>query len=184
MRAKKPADLVSELKNDGYLPEVDVLEPPRSDADKMVDEAMSIRLLAGFDVDSSKNVKSPGHFGVEERELRAALARTIRDQMKGFSAELLALAIDPFTASAWPGMRPTRKIRFMGQGQQSTLMIEKQIIDFIRKLRFNSTQEQDQKFYIMSAVAEFKKRGIDIEKSRIHAIWSAYEEMLKAASIK
>jgi hypothetical protein len=179
MRAKKPDDPTAELKKEGYLPKTDVPAQSRPDDEKMADEALSIRLLAGFDVDKSENVAFPKNFGAEERKLRAALARTIREQMRGPSAELLALAIDPFTPSTWPHMRPTRKIRFVNPGQQSKLMIEKQVVDFICRLRFNSTQERDQKFYITAAMDKF-----DLKYSRVHAIWHIYETMLKAASTK
>jgi hypothetical protein len=145
---------------------------PRTDDEKMTDEVASIRLLAAYDVETSKNVPSPKHFSKEEKELRAALARSIRDQMNGYAGELLALAIDPFTKSSWPHMRPTTKVKFMRQGRPSTLMIEKRVVDFIRKLRFNSEQERDQKFYITAAMDRF-----GLEYSRVHAIWSAYETM-------
>jgi hypothetical protein len=153
----------------------------RTDSAKMADEALSICLLSGFDVDKMNNTPFPAHFSADEREARAALARIIRDQMTGYSAELLAMAVDPFTPSAWPHMRPTRKIKFLNQGRQSTLMIEKQVVDYIRHVRFDSEKGQNQKFYIMSAVAEFKKRGIKLAKSRVHEIWSEYEKMLKRA---
>jgi hypothetical protein len=105
MSVKKTAprsDLVEGLIRGGYLAADFDRRPQRSNEEAMADEALSIRLLAGYDVDKSENVAFPSHFGMAERELRAALARTIRAQMTGHSAELLALAIDPFTPSTWP----------------------------------------------------------------------------------
>ncbi|PJG56633.1 hypothetical protein CVM73_03535 [Bradyrhizobium forestalis] len=175
-------DLAASLKRDGYL-----LEPgpsPRSDAEKMADESAAIRLLSGYDVDLGRNVDSPSHFSADENEMRAALARTIRDQMKGISAELLALAIDPFTPSPWPTMRPTAKVYFMRQGRPSSLILERQVVDYIRQLRARSEKPQGQKFYIQSAIAEFKKRGVTLGKSRVHAIWTAYERMIEEDNSK
>lgn len=147
---------------------------PRTDDEKMADEVASIRLLAGYDVNTSANVAAPKHNSVEERQLRAALAQTIRDQMKGLSGELLALAIDPFTPSTWPQMRKTVQVKFQRQGRPSSLLLEHQIVDYIRRLRFNSTKQRDQKFFITAAMEEF-----GLEYSRVHAIWRDYEAMLE-----
>ncbi|KRR22642.1 hypothetical protein CQ14_31020 [Bradyrhizobium lablabi] len=150
---------------------------PRSDQEKMADEIASIRLLSGYDVDLETNAPFATHFSAEERELRAALARTIRDQMNGFSAELLALAIDPFTPSAWPDMRPARKVKFLAQGLQSTLFIEKQVIGFIRRMRASEKKPNVPiDAYVKAAEKKFK-----LKRSRIFAIWKAYENMIEAA---
>lgn len=150
-----------------------------SDKDKMADEALSIRLLAGFDVDSG-HTSFLKHNSFEERNARAALARVVRDQMRGFSGELLALAIDPRTASTWPNMKPARKIRFEspGRGKGSTLMRDKLIVDFIRRQRFNGTTD---KIDPHLAAAE---KHFGLKRSRVHQIWNAYEKMLKTASAK
>jgi hypothetical protein len=180
--AASRSDLENALIRDGYLaPDFDK-PTKRSDAEREADEIASIRLLGGYGVDEMYNIDRPKHNSAEERELRAALARTIRDQMTGLSAELLAMAIDPHTPSPLPQMRPTRCIKFETPGQPSTLFIEKQVIDYIRRLRFNSDQPHNQKYYIMSAVVEFQRRGIEMKKSRVHAIWSEYEKMLEAAA--
>ncbi len=63
------------------------------------------------------------------------------------------------------------------------MMIEHQVVDYIRRLRFETAGVHNQKFYIMSAIADFKRRGIDIGgKSRVHEIWKAYERVIKGAS--
>jgi hypothetical protein len=90
--------------------------------------------------------------------------------------EMLALAIDPFTLSTWPQMKPTVKVKFQRQGRRSSLMLEHQIVDYIRRLRFNSSEPRDQKFFISSAMAKF-----GLEYSRVHAIWRDYEVMLERA---
>jgi hypothetical protein len=179
MSVKKTAprtDLVKGLIRDGYLAADFDRRSKRSDGEKMADEALSIGLLAGFDVDTgiTKNLtrNSP-----EERKARAALARLIRDKMLGFSGELLAMAIDPRTPSTWPGMKPTRRIRFENPGRASTLMRDKHVVDFIRKQRFNGTANK-----LEPHLAAAEKR-FGIKRSRVHAIWSAHEKMLKAARV-
>lgn len=154
----------------------------RPDNEKMADEAAAIKLLANYDVDARKNVTRARHNSGDERKLRAALARCVRDQMNGFAGELLALAIDPWTPSKIPTMRSTVNIKFVRQGRLSSLFVESQVIDYIRRLRFNSTEPHDQKFYVMSAVNEFNKRGIKIKKSTVHRIWSEHEKMLDEAA--
>jgi hypothetical protein len=178
-------DLRASLIRDGYLVDGFDRVAARANDQAMADEALSIRLLAGYDVDSGRT-SFLKHNGPEERNARAALARLVRDRMGGFSGELLALAIDSRSPSIWPDMKPTRRIEFKspGRGKNSTLMRDKLVVDFIRRLRFRSKEPHDQKFYIMSAVAEFERRGIKIGKSRVHAIWSAYEKMLEGASTK
>jgi len=86
----------------------------RTDDERMADEALSIQLLAGFDVDTGKRI-SFAHYSTDERKARAALARIIREKVNGFSGELLALAIDPQTKSTWLDMRPARKIKLKSQ---------------------------------------------------------------------
>ncbi|WP_426608638.1 hypothetical protein [Bradyrhizobium sp. McL0616] len=151
---------------------------PRSDKEKMADEALCIQLLAGFDVDTGRSI-SLAHNSAAERIAREALARIVREKMSGFSGELLALAIDPRTPSTWPVMRPARKVRFEKPGRPSTLMRDKLIVDFIRRMRFNATKKHDMKFFLNAAADKF-----GIKYSRVHEIWSVYEKLLEAASDK
>ncbi len=85
----------------------------RTDDEKIADEWLCLRLLAGYAEDEQGRVVTSylRHNSYEEREARAALARRLRDiGPLGSTLELLALAIDPRTPSNLPGMRPTRKI--------------------------------------------------------------------------
>jgi hypothetical protein len=152
----------------------------RTDVERMADEAWSIALLAGWDVNSGKQI-SLKHNSTDERTARAALARIIREKMNGFSGELLALAIDPQTKSSWPDMKPARKIKFEKPGRPSTLMRDKLVVDYIRRLRFNSTEPHDMKFFLMQAAEKF---GPGLGYSSVHAIWSAHEKRLEVARSK
>jgi hypothetical protein len=110
--------------------------------------------------------------------MRAALARTIREQMRGPSAELLALAIDPSKRTEWEGMRPARTIIFeRRQGPQSTMFIDQQVVQFIRKTRARETKPNvPLKSYVMAAVQEFGLR-----RSRVYAIWKAHDRKIENA---
>jgi hypothetical protein len=154
------------------------VESSRTDEEKMADESLSIQLLAGFDVDTG-NLISLAHNSAAELKARAALARIIREKMNGFSGELLALAIDPHTKSARHGWRPARKIKFEKPGRKSTMLREKQIIDYIRRMRFDSTEPRDMKYYLNSAAHKF-----GLKYSRVHSVWSEYEKMLKQVASK
>jgi hypothetical protein len=151
----------------------------RTDDEKMADEALSIALLAGWHVDSGKQINLT-HNSADELKARAALARIIREKMNGFSGELLALAIDPQTESTWPDMRPARKIKFEKPGRPSTLMRDKLVVDYIRRLRFNNTEPNDMKFYLMQAAEKFG----GLSYSSVHAIWNAHEKLIEEARSK
>jgi hypothetical protein len=112
-------------------------QPVRTDDQKIADELLSLRLLAGYQTDKhgreqTSYLKSNSY---EEKQARAALARCVRDNMKGLVGECLALAIDPYTASASPTMKPTRRVRFESpaRGKSSTWARDLAIVHFIRK---------------------------------------------------
>jgi hypothetical protein len=136
---------------------------------KISDEKLCLRLLAGYSVDDGK-LGFPRSGSAEEWAARAALARCIRDHMKGFTAELLALAIDPRTPSPPPMVtRPIRFIRFdKPRGKPPTMMRDLLVIDFIRRERKEGGKED-----AALQAAEVKFR---LGKSRTHAIWVGYKE--------
>src|SRR4051794_9857143 len=116
LQPKPTADLIAELKRDGYLEDKPSVQS--SDEDKMAaeyiamaDEELVMQLLAGWDGSAGEAVYFKKNSNGEARA-REALARIIRAKLQGFSGELLALAIDPRTPSSIPGMKPTRKIQF------------------------------------------------------------------------
>jgi hypothetical protein len=173
----KRSDFVAGLIRDGYLTADFDQRTERSDKAKTADEIASIRLLSGYNAEKSDNFPFPEPFSDEENEMRAALARTIREQMKGLSAELLALAIDPSTPSKLAGMRPTRMIHFERQGRQSTVFIDQLVVQFIRKMRARETKPNvPLKSYVMAAVQEF-----GLGRSRVYAIWKAHDLKIENA---
>jgi hypothetical protein len=140
---------------------------------KIADEKQCLWLLAGYLVDAGKygKVGFPKKGGPDEWAARAAAARLIRDHIKGFTAELLALAIDPRTPSHNPLLkRPIRVIRFdKPRGKPPTVMRNFHVIDFIRKQC--SLGKED------AALLE-AEREFHLGKSRTHAIWAAYKQLL------
>jgi hypothetical protein len=149
----------------------------RSDDEKIADEKLCMRLLAGFCEDEKGRVVTsylkPNSY--EEQQARAALARVVRDSMRGFVGELLALAIDPRTPSATPGMWPTRRIRFESpaRGRASTWARDLLIVHFIREeLRKSPTGKEEAA--LAAASAHF-----GIRRSRAHAIWKTWKRLVK-----
>jgi hypothetical protein len=136
---------------------------------KMADEKLCLRLLAGYSVDDGK-LGFPKSGSADEKACRAALARSIRDCMKGFAAEFLALGIDPRTPS--PNPMITRRIRAIKfekpRGRSPTVMRDILVVGFIRRQR-NKLGKEDAA--LLAAEHEFKLR-----KSRTHAIWARYKE--------
>ena len=104
----------------------------RPDAEKMADEEAIVCFFAG---DGTNAPRYPKHNSREEKNARAAMARRVRDFMQGFSAEMIALAIDPDTPSRIPGLKPLRKIRFesVARGKASTWRRDLRVADFIRR---------------------------------------------------
>ncbi len=107
MKTSKPELIdTAELERDRSLP------PGWRDHVKAnsADEMLLMRLLAGYrrGVISSLPKNSP-----EEQKARKLLAQQLRDgSIAYYTRELLALAIDPETPSAVPGLSPARKIVF------------------------------------------------------------------------
>jgi hypothetical protein len=141
---------------------------------KVADEKLCLWLLAGYSVDDGKygKVGFPKAGSPEESACRAALARTIRDQMRGFNGEFLALAIDPRTPSKWPMVpRAHRSIRFnKPRGRPPTSMRDLLVIDFIKRERGKLGKEDAA---LLAAEREF-----GIGKSRTHNIWAGYKQSI------
>jgi hypothetical protein len=145
----------------------------RANEEKMADDMLALELLAG-----SPNGKNPKHFSRGEKKLRAALARRIRDQMGGYTGELLALAIDPFSGSTWPGMKPTAKLKFVRQGRPSSLLTERRVVAFIRaQIGKSNNPEASLDSYLNAAETAF-----GLKRSRVHEIWHANEKRLSDAA--
>jgi hypothetical protein len=122
---------------------------PRSDAEKIADEELSLQLLAGFRMgENGKPITGfLKHNSSQESKARAALARLVRDHMPGNSGELLALAIDPRTPSKDRMMKPTRRVRFESpaRGRSSTWARALFVVDHIRQRTsmFNTEDKED-----------------------------------------
>jgi hypothetical protein len=140
---------------------------------KIKDTKLCLRLLAGYSVDDGA-IGFPKTGSEAEWLARAALARSVREGVRGFTGEFLALAIDPRKPSNWPGMRPIRTISFdKPRGRQRTWGRDLLVINFIRK-RLRDLKKEDAA--LRAAEIEFK-----LKKSRVHEIWS---ERLKIPSAK
>lgn len=148
---------------------------PRSDAEIIADEALCMKLLAGYHRDGARDqVSYLKQNSYEERCAREALGRMVRDGMRGFVGELLALAIDPRMPSRIPGMKPTRRIRFESpsRGKPSTWARDLLVVDLIRRTRFNSDSGKLEAA-ITTAVERF-----GISRSAVQAIWARHEKLL------
>jgi hypothetical protein len=134
---------------------------PRSDDEKIADELLALRLLAGYAVDDhgQEFTDYPTQNSPEEQQARAALARLVRDAMPGMAGELLALAIDPRTPSpSWASafgeeearrrMPPTRKIQFESpaRGKSNNWARDLAVVHFIKEhMRQQRREHPDQK---------------------------------------
>jgi hypothetical protein len=140
-------------------------QPNRDPAEQ--EELLLLRLLAGFDDDNPSEPRFLDQDSPDEKIARAALAKQIREgRLGGFAKELLALAIDPWTKTTWPGMRPTRKIKFTNAtpGPPSTWARDLLIVHFIRQqLRDNGGKDDAA---LKAAETKFK-----LGKSQTHAVW-------------
>lgn len=151
----------------------------RSDDDKAADTILAIRLLASYDVNTTRAKVSRG--GQQEKRERAALARLVRDSMKGFPGELLALAIDPQTPSNIPGMYPTCKISFNNRstGKWSTWARDLAVLDCIRAFRWASPRRPKLEAAYAEACAQF-----NIKPKTAQAIWLRHQKMIKGNTSK
>jgi hypothetical protein len=143
---------------------------------KIADETLSMQLLAGvhFSKKGRPAIRYLKHNSAEERNARAALARTVRDFMPGFSGELLALAIDPRTPSKIPGMAPTRRIRFESpaRGKSSQWARDLLVVGAIRRALFHSkTGKEDQ----ACAVAE---QQFGLSPAAVKKIWRRHKKLV------
>jgi hypothetical protein len=164
--ANPPDDLASSLENEGYLSAAG--EPtPVNDAVAEQEELLLMRLLAGFDDYNPGEPKYLDSDSPDERRAREALAKQLREgRLGGPAKELLALAIDPWTETTWPGMKPTRKIKFIGAtpGPSATWARDLLIVHFIREqLRDNGGPED--------AALKAAETKFQLGKSQTHAIW-------------
>jgi hypothetical protein len=149
------------------------------DQEKIADEMLVMRLLAGFHVDEDgREVTSYlRKNSFEERRARTILARQLRDGTLGYLVkELLALAIDPRTPSAVPDMRPTRKIKFESpaRGKPPTWARDLAIIHFIRQHLHKHPSKCDE-----PAVVEASEHyGID--RTRVWKIWTQWRRRMRS----
>jgi hypothetical protein len=131
------------------------------------EELQLLRLLAGFDDNNPVEPLFLSSDSPDEKLARIALAKQLRDgRLGGFAKELLALAIDPWTKSQWPGMRPTRKIKFTSAtpGPPSTWARDLIVVHFIREQLRDRGGPED-------AALKAAETKFALGKSQTHAIW-------------
>jgi hypothetical protein len=165
-------------------------QPQRTDEQKIADELLSLRLLAGYHIDKYGREQTDylKRDSNEEKQASAALARCVRDSMKGLVGELLALAIDPYTASASPTMKPTRRVRFdsPARGKPSTWARDLAIVYFIKrrlhKKRKGADWEKQNPDWKSDepAIAEASDY-YGLERSRIWQIWTRRKQLRPSA---
>jgi hypothetical protein len=171
-RGRPPNDLAASLVRDGYLPDpARDGAAPASSGDAIAEEALLMRLLAGLDDNDPNKPKFLDPDSPDEKRARAALAKQLREgRLGGFARELLALAIDPWTKTAWEGMRPTLKITFASAtpGPRATWARDLLIVYFIREQLRDKGGPEDAAL----KAAETKFR---LGKSQTHAIWKRWK---------
>jgi hypothetical protein len=133
---------------------------------KVADETLALQLLADY----------PSHIepdSAEEVIARAALARCVRDGMRGFAGELLALAIDPDTPPAIPGAKPIRRVRFETPGRRASTWARDMVIgQFIAAERAASRSGK------LDAAVKAACDKYGLGRSTVQAIWGRREELL------
>jgi hypothetical protein len=164
---------------------------------KEADAPLILRLLAGFKDDNGVVVTDYDLTPDEEKQARAALARGLRSGIRGFSQELLALAIDPDTPSSWPGMHPTRKIKFenVGRGPPSNWARDILIVEYISAQRRRHMDEHAKKWCLderaqiwrpgtppwkeeMESYYEDARKHFNVSRSTAQAVCLKHEKLL------
>jgi hypothetical protein len=165
---KPPEDLAASLVRDGYLPDpAREGAAPVSSGDAIAEEALVMRLLAGLDDNDPNKPKFLDPDSPDGKLARAALAKQLREgRLGGFAKEFLALAIDPWTESTWPGMRPMLKITFARatSGPKPTWARDLLIVHFIREQLRDKGGKED-------AALKAAETKFGLGKSQTHAIW-------------
>jgi hypothetical protein len=174
-----------------------------AEAKQMADLVLMMRLLAGYTDETAGKVTDYKLSREEEKAARAALARSVRSGIRGFPQELLALAIDPDTPSSWPGMRPTRKVKFenVGRGPPSTWARDLMIVEFISARRRDHMNEHAKTWCLderaqtwrpgtppwkeqMESYYEAAHEYFNVSRSTVQAVWLAYERLLNRDASK
>jgi hypothetical protein len=142
-------------------------------ADHMADEVAAMRLLAGFDESHPEAVSYLAINSPEEKQARAALARIVRREMRGFVGELLALAIDPDTPTKSATLRPCRRIRFESpaRGKPVTWARDLLIVGTIKELLCERGN-------IEATLYEVENK-YGLQRSQIYAIWRKYHRAIE-----
>lgn len=176
--------------------------PDPDRARKASDDELARELLAGK-VSKHGGVVTYIKPGSQEEKARAALARRIRDLTpRGFTFELLALAIDPETKSDFIEMVPTRKIKFENPktGNRSQWQRDLLIADFIRRQlpkeaikKVDRAKVAGKKGKKLTKIIESRGRGIleaayaaacekyGISRATVQEVWARYRKAMNSA---
>lgn len=152
--------------------------PPPSDAEKIADEELALRLLAGFKPEGIEHNDYPVPGSKDEKQCRVALARIVRAHIRGLVGDLLALALDPETLApidvlartvnpdARPTMTPTRTILF-DRRPRSTWARDRAVVHFIAAGWLHARPPPQ-----LKAVMYAASRHFDISVKRVEQIWN------------
>jgi hypothetical protein len=137
-------------------------------ADRMADHELALELLAGLQRDGE--VAYPASGSDREMALRAALAREVRREMRGFVGELLALAIDPALVPQTPTTRRTKHVVFRNPargGKASVWARDLLIIEHLKRL----LRDEDKKTAAYKLTAEH----FGCSERSIRDVWDAHQ---------